>query len=401
MAMLFGTVENAVAVGKRHLTPVAPDSSNFIRASVMYFSPLDEFSSSMGHCALHMECPSEGFDVIFSQTVVQDRFEWKQLLGRFSVRMESLVASDVLARSKREGRMVSEWQLNLTHHEKQRLWMLLDKTVKADRSDDYFCIVNSHCVAAVLYALEQCTIDEYIDIENVPEPLTLPQGDYMRWSERDYPWYSFMVVTMGGDGYDRNDPAEHIVCPEVLFSTLQYATLRPSDNVSDTVAARPLLIGNPRQLLPLVNKQEPSAVTPWMVFMALLAVTVLVTLLEWLLRQKGMARIFDRTLFSLYAVWSVVVLWLAVMGMSFTAAQWNWYIVPFNPIPVVVWLCYRRHPQYHKVFWLYAVVLALFLLATPLSAQIDAEHQFITASLLIRCIRKIINTNNNKNKTRE
>jgi len=116
-----------------------------------------------------------------------------------------------------------------------------------------------------------------------------------------------------------------------------------------------------------------------------LVLTILVTLLEWYLRQHRLALWFDRVLFALYALWAVAVVWLVVVGVTLGDASWNWYIIPFNPLPIVIWAWQRKRPQYKKVFLLYAVVLLLFLLLTPLSAQIDLDHQLITASLVIRC----------------
>ena len=379
------TVSAWAGVGKRHLVPVAPDSSDFVRASVIYVSPLNNFESIAGHCALHMECPSEGFDVIFTISEEFGGRDWGQLIARTKVKTTGLPADTVINVFRAEGRQVVEWPLNLSHHEKQRLWMLLDQDAAKGSADKHFCYINGQCTSMVLQVLERCTIGEYIDLGPRLEPMTLtPQGNYLRWVFRDSPWFLFGIVTFGGDSFDRSDPVDHIICPELIIPLLQQARLRSPDD-ADSVTVRPLLMGTHQELLPLVTQTYTTPVTPRMVFTALLVLTVFVTLLEWLLRQQRVALWFDRVLFVLYALWAVAVVWLVAVGVTLGDACWNWYIIPFNPLPIVIWARQRKRPQYKRVFLLYAVVLTLFLLATPLSAQIDLDHQLITASLAIRC----------------
>ena len=386
LLVILLTVPTWAGVGKRHLVPVAPDSSDFVKASVMYVSPLNNFESIAGHCALHMECPSEGFDVIFTITEELEGRDWGQLIARNKVRTTRLLADSLMNEYKAKGRQVVEWPLNLSHHEKQRLWMLLDQDAAKGSEGKCFSFINGHCASTVLQALERCTIGEYIDLGPKLEPMTLtPQGNYLRWIFRDSPWFLFSIVTFGGDSFDRYDPVDYVICPELMIPLLQQASLRSPDD-ADSVTFRPLLMGTHQELLPLVTKTHTSPVTPRMVFTALLVLTILVTLLEWLLRQQRLALWFDRVLFALYALWAVAVVWLVVVGVTLGDASWNWYIIPFNPLPIVIWAWQRKRPQYKKVFLLYAVVLLLFLLLTPLSAQIDLDHQLITASLAIRCL---------------
>lgn len=372
------------AVGKRHLTPVAPDSSDFIRASIVYFSPYDNYQSVLGHCALHMECPSEDFDLIFELTENFDVGIWQHFLGRYDVSMSRAETDTVISRSRREGRHAEEWTLNLTHHEKQRLWMLLDKEASKIMPEKKFCLVNSHCSSSVIHVLEKCTIGEYLDLGPRQGPLAFTLNDYIRWMFRDYPWYRFAVVTMGGDTFDREIPMESIANVEMMRQLFKQATLRTPDN-ADSMVVRPLLTGEHRELLPLAAKTATSVITPRMVLIALLVITLLVTFLEWVARMPRFALWFDHGLFMLYALWALAVVWFAIIGMTLADARWNWYLIPFNPIPVILWVCLRRRPGYKKVFLLYAVVLTLFLLATPLSLQIDLDHQLITTSLTIRC----------------
>ncbi len=94
-------------------------------------------------------------------------------------------------------------------------------------------------------------------------------------------------------------------------------------------------------------------------------------------------------LFVFQSVAGILLLYLSAVSGLF-GIHWNWYLIPFNPLPLVLWLCCRKQPWYPKVFVFYTVVLVLFILATPLSSQLDIEHQLITATLAIRCAAKAI-----------
>ena len=385
LGVLFACLTSSVAnaVGQRHLVPVAPDSSNFIRASVMFFSPLNEYRSSVGHIALHMECPSEGLDLIFGKGEPDDVFRWEQLFGMLTMKMLRHETADMLQQCKVDGRMVTECELNLTHHEKQRLWMLLDKAVTAEENN--FCIESDQCAAEVLSILQQCTIDEYIDTEVAPAPLTLPLGEYLEWSVKESKWYYFVAAIMSGNRFNSIISAENFVSPELLIPMLQHSVLRQSAEDTDSIAARPLFKGKPRQILPMVTKTTHSPVTPLMVFTALFIISILVTLAEWCFNMHSAAHWFDRMLFILYALWSLMIVWLAIAGVTFANASWNWCVIPFNPAPIVIWLLYRHRTGYYKVFLCYAAVLILFVLATLLFTITDVSMALIASALLVRC----------------
>ena len=65
MAMLLSWV-NVAHSSPNDSVKVLPDSSNFVTASLVIISPTDDVYSSLGHCAVRMECPSHNLDFCFS-----------------------------------------------------------------------------------------------------------------------------------------------------------------------------------------------------------------------------------------------------------------------------------------------------------------------------------------------
>jgi hypothetical protein len=79
----------------------------------------------------------------------------------------------------------------------------------------------------------------------------------------------------------------------------------------------------------------------------------------------------------------LLLLYMSTVASLF-GTHWNWYIIPFNPVPLVVWLVCRRRRHYGRVYGFYTAVLVLFMLATPLSSQLDWQHQLVVAALAVR-----------------
>ena len=92
-------------------------------------------------------------------------------------------------------------------------------------------------------------------------------------------------------------------------------------------------------------------------------------------------------LLSVVAIVGLLLIYTSFVSGIF-GVHWNWYLIPFNPLPLVIWLIWRQRKGFYKIYLLYAAVLVLFILATPLSEQLDLPHQLVTATLAVRCIGK-------------
>ena len=136
--------------------------------------------------------------------------------------------------------------------------------------------------------------------------------------------------------------------------------------------------------MPLDNEFKASSVTPMWVFGMMLLVVVLITLaqLKWKLQWLG--RVLDVLLMVLVTATGLFLIYTSFVSGLF-GTHWNWYLIPFNPLPLIIWLLWHKRKEFYKVYLFYTVVLVLFILATPLSEQLDLPHQLITATLAVRC----------------
>ena len=115
----------------------------------------------------------------------------------------------------------------------------------------------------------------------------------------------------------------------------------------------------------------------------LLLAVLLVTVLEWKPGWRRPAQVTDAVLLALQTAAGLLLVYMSTVASLF-GTHWNWYLVVFNPVPAVVWLVWRHSRHYGQVYWFYTAVLVLFMLATPLSSQLDWQHQLVVAALAVR-----------------
>ena len=310
----------------------------------------------------------------------------KFFLGKTDAHMMAIPTAEFLSGYKNEGRQVTQYELNLTTHEEQELWRLLDNDY-VDEEMRNFNFLQNNCSSVSLMAVENVIVDENIGF-NWPNKFKLNNGALMRNYVRKWPWLEFWSIFLGGSETDALWDNEQRMCPEMLPVVLKKATL-----VDEKGSSRPFIIGE-KQLMPLVNEFKATSLTPTWVFGLLLLVVVLITLAQLKWKLKWLGRVLDVLLMVLVTIVGLFLIYTSFVSGLF-GKHWNWYLIPFNPLPLIVWLIWRKRKGFYKVYLFYTVVLVLFILATPLSEQLDLPHQLITATLAVRCLFNYIDGKRN------
>ena len=74
---------------------------------------------------------------------------------------------------------------------------------------------------------------------------------------------------------------------------------------------------------------------------------------------------------------------------SSLGGHWNWYLIPFNPLPFMLWLCFRHQAWHDRAFGYYTAILLISIpLMFAVTVQTDLPHALIVASLAVRTARK-------------
>ena len=361
---------------------VAPDSSNFVTASILTISPTNEVYSVFGHTAIRMECPVHQLDYVFT-------FESDPSVGGFltffagkaKARFIAVPTQEFLNDIGRIGRGVKQYELNLTHHEKQELWRNLDNDMVAGAHRKFN--LQNHCVSTALLLIRQSCVNETLEWESLQGTMLLNNGDLLRHYVKKSEWAEFLFMSFVGTHYVEYEDQDVRVCPQNVASELTRAKFVNQEYGTK----RPVLTGKTTELLPNNHVDKVCAITPNVLFTILLLLTCLVTLGEWLWHWKRAARWLDTILLIAQTLMGIILLAIA-LGSDVFGHCWNWYLIPFNPIPLILWICLRKQKNYGRVYLLYSVVLVAFLALTPFISQLDGPHQLITVILAIRCISK-------------
>lgn len=378
LLVLLAVALPARAVTWTHPKPLRPDSSNFVTASLLVASPGEAIYSRLGHCTLRMECPTQNLDYCFSfETDITGNDYFRFFAGQSLGHIVAVPTREYLAPFQQEGRSVTAYVLNLSHREKQELWRLLDNDV-VDESQRKFNFLTNNCTSISFHMIEDCLIEEQIDY-HWPDPMNQINGDGIRYLTRTSPWLQFISLLLVGSEADTYWDNRNRVAPELMIPIEQQSSIVRSDGTK-----RPVLTGERHELVPLTRPLPPaSRATPTAVFGTLLLLVLLITLIEWKPGWRAPARVADIVLLTLQTTLGIALLYMSCVSGLF-GTHWNWYLVVFNPLPLLLWLELRKRPWYHSVYWVYTLVLVLFIIATPLSAQLDLPHQLVTATLAVR-----------------
>ncbi len=360
---------------------VAPDSSNFVTASILTISPTNEVYSVFGHTAIRMECPVHQLDYVFT-------FESDPSVGGFltffagkaKARFIAVPTQQFLNDMERIGRGVKQNELNLTHHEKQELWRNLDNDMVAGAHRKFNLLLNN-CVSMTVLKLHQSCIDEHLEWAPWKGSMLLNNGDLVRHNARRSPWAEFLFVTFLGTGYDDYYDQELRLCPEILIDELRKASFVENE----TDRQRPVITDQGQTLLTEKKPLQENRVTPSLVFSFLLLLVCILTIAEWCGHCVKIAHYLDVFLLIVQSLLGFILIYITFVSEIF-GLMWNWYLIPFNLIPLILWICLHKQKNYGRVYLLYSVVLVAFLALTPFLSQLDFPHQLITAMFTVRCI---------------
>jgi hypothetical protein len=389
LLLLFSLITMMCYAKRGNEMVVSSDSSNFVTASMLVISPGNPIYSIFGHSAIRMQCPSKKLDYCFTFEMESGLGGYlKYFGGQAKARFVAVPTKEYLTEYRCERRGVKQFTLNLTPHEKQELWRQLDNDMLAGAHRKFNLIQNS-CSSMSMLMIESVLWKEEIEFIKLPVQMTYVNGDLLRYYSRKAPWAKFIFMTLFGSEADVSWNQEYRMSPEILPEILSNAKIKSLQSGK----SRPLVI---RQsvILPQKFSVFHSAFTPILAFALLLTFVVLVTIGERLWHWKKLPKVTDYTLFIVQSIAGVLLLYLTLVTGLF-GVHWNWYLILFNPIPLILWLCFRKKKGYAKLYLWYGYLLIIFIAAIQfVTTQSDTSHLLIAATFAIRCFNSIIKTKN-------
>lgn len=362
---------------------VLPDSSDFVKTSLMISTPADIIYSSLGHCAIRMECPSENLDYCFSlETDVRPQDYVRFFQGSTEAAVRAIPTESYIEEFQSQGRGITQYELNLNWKEKQLLWKNLDEEMMKPPHLK-FNFLNTNCVMMVIIMIQNALIDEQINYVKLPSYATCDNGNGLRQLTTDTPWYQFIYITLSGSICDDSFALEYRLTPLSLPEVYSGAQIEGNDGV------RPLLKGQPNIITKQTYYSKACPITPRIMFSLLLTIIIIITIGEWRWGWKQAPRLTDFILLTVQTLTGLLLTYTSLVSNLF-AARWNWYLIPCNLLPLLILLIWGKSRSFGNVYLIYTIVLIAFILATPLSSQLDIDHQLVATMFTVRTMSKYL-----------
>ncbi|MCM1504557.1 MAG: DUF4105 domain-containing protein [Muribaculum sp.] len=268
-------------------------------------------------------------------------FDSPNFVGRFvSGQTDYIVAaypfSAFLRSYGNAGRGITEYTLNLTPDEAQKLTDLLSVNLLPQNRTYRYNYVKDNCATRPLDMIERAVGGEI----SFPKPPAScrPSSfrDAMRNHHANYPWYQFGIDLALGSGIDYPiSNREMAFSPELLGEMLPSATIVAGDGTTRA------LVKSTTKLLEERPEGTPAGptiwyMTPMSVALLLLAITLIITLRD--LHRRRVTRWWDFSIFTLQGIAGIVLAYLVFISVH-EATSPNWLLLWLNPLCMIVPTC--------------------------------------------------------------
>lgn len=354
LAASVSAQEPAMSVAERNaaqgfndtIDRLAPD---FVTVSLVVCDPDEVLYSTLGHAALHLQCPAFELDYIFSYEGENVRNQmWSFLKGDLKMGMYAFPTNMFLEMYRKSGRGVKEYTVLLSPEQEQKLWKEMDRLLAQGMNlpYDYF---RRGCAKSVVQVVHKALGTSAIHYAPWDDKYTeQTQREIVRNFIEGAPWEEFVLYFLIGTEGDKDFPCEQkLIVPTDLVEVWQKATFDSGE---------PVLDAEPRILLESTRHNEGTWFTPLLVSILLL----LLAFAPW--------KAVDYALLSLYTTIGVVMTYL-ILFSNLPCTSWNWLIIPFNILPAIFW--------YWRKYWALPYAAILFIWCLVMSGEFFWGHVLV------------------------
>lgn len=296
---------------------------NFVIASLLISDPGGALYSRLGHAALHMQCPEHNLDYVFtyeSQDILEKPLAF--LSGKLKMGLVAVIPEIYLEGYEEQGRGVKEYTLNIPIEDKRNLWRILDNHLLEGINLE-FDYIRRGCAHSTLAFLK-----EGIDGLQFEQWPTYFEGASRREITfehlKKFKWTTFLMHFISNGIIDRLDCTneQKAIIPADLPFILSQATIN----------GVPMIDSEPQELLPDTWQPKESWFTPMLAALLLLVLTIICAFLR--------TSVMDYVLLGIQTLLGVAAVFLLFSPLVCT--EWSWLIIPFNPLPLILWKWRRR-----------------------------------------------------------
>ncbi len=342
------------------------EADDFVTASILVATPSEVLYTCLGHACIRMQCPHYDLDVVYtyeSEDVTDKVLTF--LMGNLKMGMTALPTEPMVAFYASQGRGVTEYVLNLPLEKRKQLWRYLDEKVEEGMNLPYDYLYRG-CVVASLRAIRTAVLPDTISFGEWDEKFTKKTlrtliGD----QTKDFPWNRFFIFSIGGTVGDESRAAiDKVVTPSDFVEVLHKATLN----------GQPIL----KSSSTLVNQTVSIKPAGWFTPMTLACILLMFAIFSCFWMQRPLSIL----LLALQSVLGLLLTYLIVFS-KLPATEFNWLIIPFNLLPLLLWHWRRWWLLYFAMVYLGWSVVMLTYKENPL---VDRAYIVIVLSLIVNYI---------------
>ena len=356
-------------VGKEVCGGDSARAASQLRVSLLLSEPGDQyFYSIFGHAALRFQTPDMDADYTFTYVGEQldDGAFARYMRGALKMGLAVSPTEDYIAHE--QARRMYEYPLALPDSLARALLTICGREVQAGFKKQYDPITGSCSHKIALYLNEAAgVVGQNIVYSDWGEDYELSVRELCARYTEAFPWAQWLYATLPGSRVDTRQISRmaHLMYPAQLLRLWRGATIE----------GMPLLNGERTLMVEGEPMGEQTPVTPLMVAIVLLVLAVL-SLGRWM-GQRWMQWLNVPLLVVIGVVGSV--LWYMWLLTDLPYTDWNWLIVPMNPLIIAFW----RWRRYWGIP--YALVLCALLIYTVVSpyAVMLPAWQVVTAAVMI------------------
>lgn len=342
------TFNRVFGIGEK-LSPMA-------EVSILTCSPGEELYSVFGHSAIRVSDPMNNIDYVYNYGTFDfgtPNFYIKFARGKLDYMLSVELFKDFRQEYIEEKRSIWEQVLDISHQEKQQLFLLLETNATQENRFYRYDFFFENC-ATRIRDIVQKALNNKIKFADLKEKkklsfrdLIVPYMIYQKWSD-------FGINVLLGLPTDREMRSDqYMFMPDQLQKGFQKAKYRNSNK--SLVKANNIIYD---AKTPIADTTAP--VTPNMVFWGLFAITVIGSILLW---KKNPVRYWiDFSLFSIFGLLGVLIL-LMWVATDHKATAWNMNILWALPSHLffAFILLKKNKPRFMNFYFLGISLLMLIL----------------------------------------
>lgn len=341
---------------------------DLVVASLLIADPGTILYSVLGHACIRLQCPTFYMDYCFSyESEGVRRKVFSFLSGNLMMGLFAIPTKEYCKHYEEDGRGVYEYTLNLPIEVKRKLWRVLDMHLAEGIYLPYDYLHRGCAITAknfVKEALGETKIVYDRSLYDTPRSAKEIIGGK---HTRDALWVRFICYFIGS-GPEVEELLigdKQLIVPIDLVNAWQQAT----------VNGKPLLVGEPNILV----EGKPQTTNGWFtpMILALLVLILSIANLFWNHPYFDWVMLLAQTLVGCGLIY-------LVYFSDLCCTEWNWLIIPFNPLLAIFWH-WRR-------YWALPCAIILTAWCVTMTTIIIWGNLLVSWSHIVLTLGFILNT---------